>query len=80
VVVTNTLILVDKKNDPWKRVNVTLVWKGGGYDHIWIDDTGRGKFNGTGTIIEVQAPGEEIPVYKEVKGDTTVVAKSDKAH
>ena len=62
----NMLILIDRREDPWKRVNVTLVWKGGGYDHVWIDESGRGKFNGSGTIIEVQAPGEKIPVFKEV--------------
>ena len=76
----NTLILVDRRDDPWKRVNVTLCWKGGGYDHVWVDESGRGQFGGTGTIIEVQAPGEKIPVYEEVKGNTTIVAKSKNAH
>jgi hypothetical protein len=76
----NTLILIDRREDPWKRVNVTLVWKGGGYDHVWVDESGQGKFNGSGTVIEVQAPGEKISVYKEVNGDTTFVAKSQNAH
>ena len=76
----NTLILVDRRDDPWRRVNVTIVWKGGGYDHVWVDDSGRGSFGGTGTILEVQAPGERISAYREVKGNTTFVAKSENAH
>lgn len=76
----NTLILVDRRDDPWKKVNVTIVWKGGGYDHVWVDDSGRGSFGGTGTVKEVQVSGETIPVYKVVKGDTTFVVKSENAH
>lgn len=76
----NTLILVDRRDDPWKRVNVTVVWKGGGSDRVWVDESGRGSFSGSGTIIAVQAPGEKIPVYKEVNGSTTFVAKSENAH
>jgi len=76
----NTLILVDRRDDPWKKVNATIVWKGGGYDHVWVDDSGRGSFGGTGTVKEVKVAGETIPVYKEVKGDTTFVAKSENAH
>jgi hypothetical protein len=76
----NTLILVDRRDDPWKKVNVTLRWKGGGHDRVWVDNTGRGQFGGTGTIVEVRAPGETIPVYQEVNGSTTIVAKSKRAH
>lgn len=76
----NTIILVDRRDDPWKKVNVTLAWKGGGYDHVWVDDSGRGQFSGSGTILEVQVAGEKIPVYQEVNGSTTFVAKSDRSH
>ena len=76
----NTIILVDRRDDPWKKVNVTLAWKGGGYDHVWVDDSGRGQFSGSGTILEVQLAGEKIPAYQEVNGSTTFVVKSDKSH
>lgn len=76
----NTLILIDRRDDPWKKVNATIVWKGGGYDHVWIDDSGRGSFGGTGTVLSIKVAGEEIPVYKELRGDTTFVAKSENSH
>jgi len=60
--------------------HVTLAWKGGGYDHVWVDDSGRGQFSGSGTILEVQVAGEKIPVYQEVNGSTTFVARSDRSH
>lgn len=76
----NTLILIDRRGDPWKKVNVTIIWKGGGRDHVWINDSGRGEFSGTGIVIEVQAPGETIPQYASVNGSSTIVAKSKNAH
>jgi len=76
----NTIILVDRRDDPWKKVNITLVWKGGGSDRVWIDDTGRGTFNGSGTIANVRAPGEDIDVYREVNGNTTFAVKSKNSH
>ena len=76
----NTLILVDRRDDPWKKVNVILHWKGGGSDRVWVNESGRGNFGGTGTITRVQAPGDEIPVYEKVNGSTTFVARSKNAH
>lgn len=76
----NTLILVDRRDDPWGGVTATLVWRGGGYDHVPVDRSGRGSFGGTGTVSEVRVAGETIPVYTRVTGNTTVVAKSEKAH
>lgn len=76
----NTIILVDRRDDPWKRVNVTIVWRDGGYDHVWIDDSGRGQFSGTGVVKAVQVAGETISVYREVNGSSTFEAKSENAH
>jgi hypothetical protein len=76
----NTLILIDKRDDPWRKANVTLVWQGGGYDHVWVDESGRGQFGGSGTVLEAQVGGEKIPVYKKVNGNSTIVAKSDRTH
>jgi hypothetical protein len=76
----NTLILIDRRDDPWKKANVTLSWKGGGFCKVWVDESGRGQFGGSGVVIEAQVAGEKIPIYKEVNGNTTVVAKSDRAH
>ncbi len=76
----NTLILVDRRDYPIRKATATLVWRGGGYDHVWVDDSGHGQFNGTGTIITVRIPGEDIEVYKSVNGSTTVVARSERNH
>lgn len=76
----NTIILVDRRDDPIKRANVTLVWKGGGYDHLQVDESGRGQFYGSGTILEVRIASEKIPVSKKVNGSTTFVAQSDRSH
>ena len=76
----NTLILVDKGGNPWKKVNVRIEWNGGGYDHVWVDESGRGSFSGTGTVNAVHAPGEVIYQRQVVKGDTTFIAQSDNAH
>jgi hypothetical protein len=76
----NTLILVDRLDYPIRKVTATLVWRGGGYSRVWVDDSGRGQFNGTGIVITVRIPGEDLDVYKTVNGSTTVVAKSDRNH
>ncbi|NMC45526.1 MAG: hypothetical protein GYA52_01710 [Chloroflexi bacterium] len=76
----NTLILVDRRDDPWRKATVTLSWKGGGYSKVWVDDSGRGAFSGSGVVMEAQVAGEKIPVYRPVNGSTTIVVKSDRAH
>ena len=76
----NTLILVDRRDNPWRKVNVTLRWDGGGSDRVWVNDSGRGDFYGTGLITEVQAPGETIRVHEKVNGNSTIVARSRNAH
>ena len=35
----NTLILVDRRDDPWRKANVTLSWKGGGYSKVWVENS-----------------------------------------
>jgi len=76
----NTLILVDRRDDPWSNVTATVIWNSGGRDHVWINSSGRGEFSGSGTVKEVQVAGETIRVYQKVNGNSTVVVRSTKAH
>lgn len=76
----NTLILVDPRDNPVRKVTAVIEWQGGGYDHVWVDDTGRGQFSGTGTILKVTIPGDGVPLYQKVNGSTTVVAPLQKNH
>ena len=76
----NTLILVDRRDDPWGGVTANLEWSGGGYSRVAVDRSGRGQFVGTGTITNIRVAGETIPVYARVSGNSTVVAHSEKAH
>ncbi|QRN82096.1 hypothetical protein JR338_06485 [Chloroflexota bacterium] len=76
----NTLILVDRRDYPIKKVTATLEWRGGGYDHVWVDDSGRGQFSGTGTIVIIKIPGDSTPCYQTVNGSSTVIGKFDKSH
>ena len=76
----NTLILVDRRDDPWGKVTATVIWSGGGRDHVWINSSGKGEFSGSGTVKEIQVAGETIRVYQKVNGSSTVVARSKKSH
>ena len=77
----NILVLEDRRNDPWRKVNVRVVWEGGGQDGVWINDSGRGKFNGSGLISHIIAAGEHIvPAPRKVTGSTTIIAVSRHSH
>ncbi|NSW53443.1 MAG: hypothetical protein HPY85_13140 [Anaerolineae bacterium] len=76
----NTIILFDRRNDPWKKVTVRVCWNSGGSDKVWVNESGRGNFDGSGVVSEVIAPGESIPCYQKVNGNSTIVVKSEKSH
>lgn len=76
----NTLILIDRRDYPIKKVTAVVEWSGGGRDHVWVDDSGHGQFSGSGTVTVVQIPGETLKCYQSVNGSTTVVARSDRSH
>ena len=77
----NTLIREDSRNDPWRKVNVRIFWEGGGQDGVWVGDSGRGEFNGSGIIKYVAVAGEEIvPSPRKVDGRTTIMAISRNTH
>ena len=77
----NVLILEDRRNDPWVKVNVRIFWEGGGQDGVWINESGRGEFNGSGIIDHIVVAGETIvPRPRKVDGRTTIMAASRDAH
>lgn len=78
----NKLILLDRRDDPWKKVDARIFWEGGGQSGVWIGDSGTGEFSGSGVITHIVVAGETIQshVPRKVNGETDVVAKSRNAH
>lgn len=77
----NVLVLEDRRNDPWGKVDVRIFWEGGGQDGVWVNESGRGEFNGSGTIDHIVVAGESIRTTpRKVDGRTTIMAISRDAH
>lgn len=77
----NLLVLEDRRNDPWGKVNARVFWEGGGQDGVWVGESGRGEFDGSGIIKYIIVAGEEIvPTPRKVDGRTTIIATSRNTH
>lgn len=77
----NLLVLEDRRNDPWGKVSARIIWEGGGQSEVWVGESGRGEFSGSGLIQYIKVAGEEIPVTpRKVDGRTTIIAVSKYAH
>lgn len=77
----NVLILEDRRNDPWRKVSARIFWDGGGQDGVWVGESGRGEFGGSGVIKYIAVAGEEIvPTPRKVDGRTTILAVSRNTH
>lgn len=78
---SNRLILQDRRGYPWGKVTARIMWAGGGQDKVWVNESGIGEFNGSGVISEIIVAGESLPPEPaRVSGNTTVRARSERAH
>jgi hypothetical protein len=77
----NTLVLEDRRSQPWGKVDARVFWEGGGQDGVWVNESGRGEFPGSGTILYIKVASEEItPTPRKVDGRTTIIAVSRNTH
>lgn len=76
----NRLLLRDRRKDPWKNVDVRLIWEGGGQDKIWVNSSGSAEFGGSGVISYIDVAGEKIYVVEKVNGNSTIMAISQNNH
>ena len=78
----NKLVLEDRRNDPWGKVEARIIWEGTSQQSsVWVNESGRAEFDGTGLINAVVVAGEAItPPPRKVNGSTTIIVTSDYYH